>query len=172
MREAQRTAPSIIYIPHIHLWWEAIGATLKATFTRLLQNIPTFAPVLLLATPDVCHSDLPKEIKELFFNDHEVFKIQLPNSDERRMFFEDLILNQAAKPPPSKNNAAWQTLEVLPVAPPPKPRQLTEKEIRQLEEHEEDTLRELRIFLRDVTHRLAIDRRFRAFTKPVDPEEV
>ncbi|NXA17015.1 ATAD2 protein, partial [Ibidorhyncha struthersii] len=173
MREAQRTAPSIIYIPHIHLWWEAVGATLKATFTTLLQNIPTFAPVLLLATSDVCHTDLPKEIKELFINDHkEVFKIQLPNKEERRAFFEDLVVNQAAKPPASKNSTAWRPLEVLPVAPPPKPRQLTEEEIRQLEEQEEDTLRELRIFLRDVTHRLAVDRRFRAFTKPVDPEEV
>ncbi|XP_074941848.1 ATPase family AAA domain-containing protein 2 isoform X2 [Phalacrocorax aristotelis] len=172
MQEAQRTAPSIIYIPHIHLWWEAVGATLKATFTTLLQNIPAFAPVLLLATSDVCYSGLPKEITELFMNDYEVFKIQLPNSDERRKFFEDLIMNQAAKPPPSKNSAAWQTLEVLPVAPPPKPRQLTEEEARRLEEQEEDTLRELRIFLRDVTHRLAVDRRFKAFTKPVDPEEV
>ncbi|XP_009879302.1 PREDICTED: ATPase family AAA domain-containing protein 2 [Charadrius vociferus] len=173
MREAQRTAPSIIYIPHIHLWWESVGATLKATFTTLLQNIPTFAPVLLLATSDVCHTDLPKEIKELFINDHkEVFKIQLPNKEERRAFFEDLVVNQAAKPPASKNSAAWRPLEVLPVAPPPKPRQLTEEEIRQLEEQEEDMLRELRIFLRDVTHRLAVDRRFRAFTKPVDPEEV
>ncbi|NXN69829.1 ATAD2 protein, partial [Himantopus himantopus] len=173
MREAQRTAPSIIYIPHIHLWWEAVGATLKATFTTLLQNIPTFAPVLLLATSDVCHTDLPKEIKELFINDHkEVFKIQLPSKEERRAFFEDLVVNQVAKPPASKNSAAWRPLEVLPVAPPPKPRQLTEEEIRQLEEQEEDTLRELRIFLRDVTHRLAVDRRFRAFTKPVDPEEV
>ncbi|XP_009469346.1 PREDICTED: ATPase family AAA domain-containing protein 2 [Nipponia nippon] len=171
IQEAQRTAPSIVYIPHIHLWWEAVGATLKATFTTLLQNIPTFAPVLLLATSDVCHADLPKEIKELFFKDYEVFKIQLPTSEERRTFFEDLIVNQAAKPPASKNNAR-RTLEVLPVAPPPKPRQLTEEEIRKLEEQEEDTLRELRIFLRDVTHRLAVDRRFRAFTKPVDPEEV
>ncbi|XP_064298201.1 ATPase family AAA domain-containing protein 2 isoform X2 [Phalacrocorax carbo] len=172
MQEAQRTAPSIIYIPHIHLWWDAVGATLKATFTTLLQNIPAFAPVLLLATSDVCYSGLQKEITELFMNDYEVFKIQLPNSDERRKFFEDLIMNQAAKPPPSKNSAAWQTLEVLPVAPPPKPRQLTEEEARRLEEQEEDTLRELRIFLRDVTHRLAVDRRFKAFTKPVDPEEV
>ncbi|NXS63353.1 ATAD2 protein, partial [Brachypteracias leptosomus] len=162
MREAQRTAPSIIYIPHIHSWWEAVGATLKATFTTLLQNIPTFAPVLLLATSDV---------KELFINENEVFKIQLPSKEERRAFFEDLVVNQAAKRPAS-NNAAWRPLEVLPVAPPPKPRQLTEEEIRQLEEQEEDTLRELRIFLRDVTHRLAVDRRFRAFTKPVDPEEV
>ncbi|NWX04665.1 ATAD2 protein, partial [Caloenas nicobarica] len=172
MQEAQRTAPSIIYIPHIHLWWEAVGPTLKATFTTLLQNIPAFAPVLLLATSDACHADLPKEIKELFINGDEVFKIQLASREERRMFFEDLILDQAAKSPASKNSAAWQTLEVLPVAPPPKPRQLTEEEVRKLEEQEENTLRELRIFLRDVTHRLAVDKRFRAFTKPVDPEEV
>ncbi|XP_075597667.1 ATPase family AAA domain-containing protein 2-like [Balearica regulorum gibbericeps] len=109
MREAQRTAPSIIYIPHIHLWWEAVGATLKATFTTLLHNIPAFAPVLLLATSDVCHADLPTEIKELFMDDYEeVFQIQLPNEEERRMFFEDLIINQAAKPPASKNSAdSW-----------------------------------------------------------------
>ncbi|NWQ93741.1 ATAD2 protein, partial [Burhinus bistriatus] len=172
MREAQRTAPSIIYIPNIHLWWEAAGATLKAAFITLLQNIPTFAPVLLFATSDVCHADLPKEVKELFSIYKEVFRIELPNMEERRTFFEDLIVNKAAKPPASKNSAAWRSLEVLPVAPPPEPRQLTEEEERELAEQEEDTLRELRIFLRDVTHRLVVDRRFKAFTKPVDPAEV
>uniref|UniRef100_A0A8U7M3A0 ATPase family AAA domain-containing protein 2 n=1 Tax=Corvus moneduloides TaxID=1196302 RepID=A0A8U7M3A0_CORMO len=173
MREAQRTAPSIIYVPQIPLWWETVGPTVKAVFTTLLQNIPTFAPVLLLATTDVKHGDLPEEIKALFNKDHEeVFKIQWPTCAERRSFFEDLVMKQAAEPPASKNNSVRRPLEVLPVAPPPKPRQLTEEEIRQLEEQEEDTLRELRIYLRDVTHRLVIDRRFRAFTKPVDPEEV
>ncbi|XP_041263471.1 ATPase family AAA domain-containing protein 2 isoform X2 [Onychostruthus taczanowskii] len=173
MREAQRTAPSIIYVPQIPLWWETVGPTVKAVFTTLLQNIPTFAPVLLLATTDVKHRDLPEEIKALFNNDcEEVFKIQWPTCAERRSFFEDLVMKQAAEPPASKNNSARQPLEVLPVAPPPKPRQLSEEEIKQLEEQEEDTLRELRIYLRDVTHRLVIDKRFRAFTKPVDPEEV
>ncbi|XP_074743521.1 ATPase family AAA domain-containing protein 2 [Strix uralensis] len=172
MRDAQRTAPSVIYISHINLWWEAVGATLKATFITLLRNIPAFAPVLLLATSDVCHADLPNEIKDLFINEYEVFQLHLPNKDERRKFFEDLIINQAAKPPASKDNAACQQLEELPVAaPPPKPRERTEEEIRQLEEQEEDVLHELRIFLRDVTHRLATDGRFRAFTKPVNPGE-
>lgn len=63
-------------------------------------------------------------------------------------------------------------LEVLPVAPPLPPRQLTEEEAKRLEEQEEDTLRELRLFLRDVTTRLSADKRFKAFTKPVDLEEV
>lgn len=65
-----------------------------------------------------------------------------------------------------------RALEILPLAPPPVPRQLSEQEQQKLEEQEEDTLRELRLFLRDVTNRLAQDKRFKAFTKPVDTEEV
>lgn len=72
----------------------------------------------------------------------------------------------------SQKKAVLQALEVLPVAPPPEPRPLTAEEVKRLEEQEEDTFRELRIFLRNVTHRLAIDKRFRVFTKPVDPDEV
>ncbi|XP_043339382.1 ATPase family AAA domain-containing protein 2 [Cervus canadensis] len=173
IREAKRTAPSIVYVPHIHLWWEIVGPTLKATFTTLLQNIPSFAPVLLLATSDKPHSTLPEEVQELFIRDYgEIFNVQLPSKEERTQFFEDLILKQAAKPPISKKKAVLQALEVLPVAPPPEPRPLTAEELKRLEEQEEDTFRELRIFLRNVTHRLAIDKRFRIFTKPVDPDEV
>lgn len=69
-------------------------------------------------------------------------------------------------------SSVLSALEVLPVAPPPPPRQLSEEEAKRLEEQEEDTLRELRLFLRDVTTRLSTDKRFKAFTKPVDLDEV
>ncbi|NXL78251.1 ATAD2 protein, partial [Leptocoma aspasia] len=106
IREAQRTAPSIIYIPQIPSWWEAVGPTLKAGFTGLLNNIPYFAPVLLLATSDVPHEDLPEEIKTLFnTNREEVFNIPRPTCAERKGFYEDLIMKQAAEPPAPKNNA-------------------------------------------------------------------
>ncbi|RLW13477.1 hypothetical protein DV515_00000365, partial [Chloebia gouldiae] len=106
LREAQRTAPSIIYIPQIASWWEAVGPTLKAAFTGLLNNIPYFAPVLLLATSDVPHEDLPEEIKTLFnTNREEVFNIPRPTCAERKGFYENLIMKQAAEPPASKNNA-------------------------------------------------------------------
>ncbi|XP_066171840.1 ATPase family AAA domain-containing protein 2-like [Sylvia atricapilla] len=109
IREAQRTAPSIIYIPQIPSWWEAVGPTLKAGFTGLLNNIPYFAPVLLLATSDVPHEDLPEEIKTLFnANRGEVFNIPRPTCAERKGFYEDLIMKQAAVPPASKNNADSQ----------------------------------------------------------------
>lgn len=62
--------------------------------------------------------------------------------------------------------------EVLPVAEAPGPRVLSADEQRRLAEQEENTLRELRLFLRDVTKRLATDKRFSIFSKPVDIEEV
>ncbi|XP_040399790.1 ATPase family AAA domain-containing protein 2-like isoform X3 [Cygnus olor] len=92
------------------------------------------------------------------------------SKEDRARIFEDLILNRTAKPPVKK--AVRRTLQVLPVASPAEPQEPTEEEVGLLEEEVEDTLRELRIFLREVTQRLATDRRFMEFTKPVDPQKV
>lgn len=67
---------------------------------------------------------------------------------------------------------AGRCRELLPVAEAPGPRVLSAEEQRRLAEQEENTLRELRLFLRDVTKRLATDKRFNIFSKPVDIEEV
>ncbi|XP_068611101.1 ATPase family AAA domain-containing protein 2-like [Brachionichthys hirsutus] len=171
--EAKRTSPSILYIPYIGQWWETVGPALRATFLSLLGSIPAFAPIFLLATCSLRYDQLSVEVQELFRDEYgEVFHVQVPSSRERRNFFEDLILNQAAKGPTSKKKAVLNALVALPVAPPPAPRQLTKEETQRLEEQEEDTLRELRLFLRDVTNRLSQDKRFKAFIKPVDLEEV
>lgn len=171
--EAKRTSPSILYIPHIGQWWETVGPALRATFLSLLSSIPAFAPILLLATCSLQYDQLSTEIQDLFRVEYgEVFHVTVPTSRERRTFFEDLLLNQAARAPASKKKAVLHALEVLPVALPPPPRQLTQEETQRLEEQEEGTLRELRLFLRDVTNRLSQDKRFKAFTKPVDLEEV
>ena len=61
---------------------------------------------------------------------------------------------------------------MLPVAPPPVPRELTEEETDKLYRQREAVLRELRVFLRDATNKLLAERKFKEFTKPVDSEEV
>ena len=60
----------------------------------------------------------------------------------------------------------------LPKAPPPPPRELTQDENDRLCRQRESVLRELRVFLRDATNKLLAERKFKEFTKPVDPEEV
>ncbi|MEE6476932.1 hypothetical protein FKM82_011289 [Ascaphus truei] len=172
-REARRTVPSIVYMPHIGDWWDAVNETVRATFLTLLQDIPSFSPIFLLSTSETVYSDLPEEVKCIFrLQYEEVFITQRPNQEDRLQFFQDLILNQAAMPPSRRKKAALQALEVLPPAESLPTRQLSEVENQRMEDHEENTLRELRLFLRDVTKRLATDKRFNIFSKPVDIEEV
>ncbi|XP_061597548.1 ATPase family AAA domain-containing protein 2-like [Cololabis saira] len=172
-KEAKRTSPSILYIPHIQQWWETARSELRACFLSLLDSIPSFSPILLLATASVPYEQMDPTIQALFReHNEEVYTISVPTWQERTDFFQDLILNQAAEAPPSRNKTLTQTLKILPVAPPSPPRQLSKQERLRLEEQEEDVLRELRLFLRNVTEELTLDRRFKVFTKPVDTEEV
>nr|XP_023422111.1 ATPase family AAA domain-containing protein 2B [Cavia porcellus] len=172
-REARRTVPSIVYMPHIGDWWEAVSETVRATFLTLLQDIPSFSPIFLLSTSETMYSELPEEVKCIFrIQYEEVLYIQRPIEEDRRKFFQELILNQASMAPPRRKHTALCAMEVLPLALPAPPRQLSESEKNRMEDQEENTLRELRLFLRDVTKRLATDKRFNIFSKPVDIEEV
>ncbi|XP_023612224.1 ATPase family AAA domain-containing protein 2B isoform X7 [Myotis lucifugus] len=172
-REARRTVPSIVYMPHIGDWWEAVSETVRATFLTLLQDIPSFSPIFLLSTSETMYSELPEEVKCIFrIQYEEVLYIQRPTEEDRRKFFQELILNQASVAPPRRKHTGLCAMEVLPLALPSPPRQLSESEKIRMEDQEENTLRELRLFLRDVTKRLATDKRFNIFSKPVDIEEV
>lgn len=63
-------------------------------------------------------------------------------------------------------------VEDLPVALPPRARELTGEELRRVVKQREAVLRELRVFLRDATNKLLAERKFKEFVKPVNPEEV
>ncbi|XP_033644751.1 ATPase family AAA domain-containing protein 2-like isoform X1 [Asterias rubens] len=173
-REARRTSPSIIYMPHISHWWESTNETTRATFLTLLEDLPSSSPVLILATSEFPLHEVPVQVRELFSSQRdEVFRMRLPSPEERHAMFEALILHQASKPPPrQKKEVAVKALQVLPVAAAPEPRKLNEDERKKLAEREESTLRELRLFLRDVLSRLANERKFRQFLRPVDQDEV
>lgn len=169
--EAQQTLPSVLYLPHLDQWWSTSSDILRATFTTLLSDTDPSIPLFLLTTSDCPLKDLPVEVQHLFsVGQGEVLQMENPNRSERYEYFSKPLLRDAKKPPKKKKT---KNMEItLPVAPPPEPRKLTNVELRKLVEQEEATLRELRLFLREILNKLARDRRFAMFTKPVDPEEV
>uniref|UniRef100_A0A8C8DNL8 ATPase family AAA domain-containing protein 2 n=1 Tax=Oryzias sinensis TaxID=183150 RepID=A0A8C8DNL8_9TELE len=168
-REARRSTPSVVYMPHISEWWDTVGDTVRSTFITLLQDVPSFSPVLFLATAETPYSKLSDEVRSMFQKAYGEVVVLCPlGEEERRSFFSDLLLVQAARP----NRKKQRCNEVLQVAEAPGQRVLSAEERRRLAEQEENTLRELRLFLRDVTKRLATDKRFSIFSKPVDIEEV
>lgn len=63
-------------------------------------------------------------------------------------------------------------METLPVAPNPVQRDLTREELDKLDKQRHAVMRELRIFLRDITNKLIAERKFKDFVNPVNCEEV
>ncbi|KAL8176339.1 UNVERIFIED_CONTAM: hypothetical protein K2H54_031990 [Gekko kuhli] len=96
----------------------------------------------------------------------EVFNVHLPNPKGGKTFSEILIPCQTTEPLIPKKRAVLQNLKELPEATPTELRQLTK--VKLLDKQGEDTLQELFIFLRDVTHRLVIDKHFGDFAKLAD----
>ena len=66
--EARRAAPAILFLPHLHLWWETAPASLRAILTMLLADLPPDLPLLLLATADVPAEELDADALKLFGN--------------------------------------------------------------------------------------------------------
>lgn len=170
-QEARRNPPSVVYLPGLGQWWDLVPHTVQSVFLMHLQKLDMNSPVLILATSDAELKELPSELCTIFsgYRD-ELFTITNPSDKEREHFFSSLLLEKPLLPP-SPPKPTEDTWEELPVAPPPEPAKLTEDELKKLYAREEHTLRELRIFLREVCAKLARNRLFFMFTKPVDVEE-
>ncbi|KAH1015165.1 hypothetical protein HUJ05_012934 [Dendroctonus ponderosae] len=141
--EARKNVPSIIYIPNIDRWWKLASDTVKAIYLSQLKEIDPNVPILILAAAD---------------------------AEARRQFFRNII--DICLRPIREARDRPVTPPSLPREDTPPPIQLTEEQAQKLYETEEHTLRELRIFLRDMCKKLANNKLFFMFTKPVDTEEV
>ncbi|XP_065332811.1 ATPase family AAA domain-containing protein 2-like isoform X1 [Cloeon dipterum] len=173
-REASRQIPSVIYLPNVDRWWNRVSDTLK---DLLLENLNSIAPktaTLFLATAncELNSEDMPEEIESLFstFRD-EVLEVKNPGREERVKFFSPLFKEKPFELPSTDGQAENELEEVLPLAPPPEPKKLTEKEEEALRRTEEHSLRELRIFLRQTLDKLMKLKSFSIFMNPVDEEE-
>lgn len=83
--------------------------------------------------------------------------MRAPTEEERSEFFRPLLIEEPFKEPPPLP-VPEEEWEELPEAPLPTPPQTTSKEMEELHNDEEQKLRELRLFLRDICAKLARNR--------------
>ena len=114
-------------------------------------------PILILATSDVMYEELPNEIRNLFNKlSGSVYLPKRPTAEQRTQFFRPVFLIKSLRLLETKLKED-EVLEELPEAP-ELPKKLTDKEKKELYEKEEVSLRELRIFLREICAKLARNR--------------
>lgn len=170
--EAKRNLPSVIFLPSINKFWNLVSDTTKAILLDEISQLGPNLPILLLCTAEILYEELPENVKRLFSTyRNEIFEISTPSAEQRKAFFKPLIMDDCLKPVKLPRQKS-KTPPPLPKAPTPPPVPPTEEDLKKLYEKEEHTLRELRIFLRDMCRKLANNKMFYLFTKPVDIEEV
>ena len=171
--EAMKRLPAILYIPHINNFWEAIPDSLRLTFLTLLGELESTTPLLILATSDGKIEELDEDLRDMF-NDElstcHFVEVPLPDEEGRKTFFSPLFENYAMKRVEEQRQEV--SLEILPEAPIKVERKLNDKELKKLRRLEEQKLRSLRLFLREVLSKIIKDKRFTIFVQPVDVNEV
>ncbi|CAG9112238.1 unnamed protein product [Plutella xylostella] len=165
--ECRRTDNCVLYIRDMARVCSGLagGASLLAQLWRAA------APqVPLLATDAREWAELPSELQELFpLHKDCIYSVREPTAPEVMGFLKPIITELPLDPPVRENK---EPPPPLPLAPPPPPPRESAEEIARRKRKEDYKLRELRIFLRDICRKLASNRRFYKFTKPVDLEEI
>ncbi|GIM05045.1 hypothetical protein Vretimale_9501 [Volvox reticuliferus] len=178
--EARRSAPAILYLPHLQLWWQTAPPQLRATLVMLLRDLPPELPLLLLATADVPFSELDREVRtSIFYCAEDVVSLQPPTDQQRRDMLQEPIMAAAEPVDPALLAGPSATAAAEPLTKDPSVEAARAAEARIAEElaarraYEDDqgVLRALRMALRGVTLTLLNERRWKQFTVPVDPDE-
>lgn len=171
IREACRSVPSVLYLPHLELWWSEAPTSLKTTLRIALRDIPANLPVLILATADVALDELDPEIASWFA---DVSEVEAPEESARKAYFARLV--QEAIECPTITDAilskrrALRRNEKLEIASVPTEKQISEQTSSKKKENER-YLRILRMEMRKFVDQLIRDRRFSPFRDPVNLED-
>lgn len=174
-KEVRTHKPSVIYIPHVDVWYETVGQGVVSIFTSLLRTMPANEPVLVLGTMEQ-HDDNdkpnPAMLKDLFgFSLKNQYELKRPNEESRKEYFENVI-SYIRKPPKqfpdaNRKKRKFDTLEEAPeVIIPPKPP--TKADLKAIKRSDRHTLNLLKS---NINHIMSeIRRKYRNFFKSTIPD--
>lgn len=168
---ARKRAPSILYIPFMDVLESSCNISVCNVLHTLLSDTLPGCNMVLIATLSTCDTLQEGSLFSDLFSESERVDLRPPTTANITNFFTPLLTSEIARSF-SVTSQHDETIEELEEAPPVKPKPLSEEEIAAIEKREAATLRELRLFLRDMVYKLMKERKFYCFCKPVNLEEV
>jgi ATPase family AAA domain-containing protein 2 len=132
----------------------------------MLDTLAPNDPILLLATVDGPFSALPQDVRSWFWSMQDHLVELRPPSEQQRDFFFEGLLKDVRRPPhefPDGLKRKKRVLEILPIAPPLKPREPTAAELALQEENDHRVIILLQYRLGPILSELK--RKFKRFTK-------
>ncbi|KAI8960293.1 AAA-domain-containing protein [Daldinia sp. FL1419] len=169
--EARRQQPSVIFIPNVDMWYDTLAGPALTAFMSMLRTIQPTDSIMVVGTAEKELDQISPDLKRDIFgwSSSNFVEIARPMKENRREYF-DRILGHIRRPPkdfPDPANRKKRVLEVLPVAPPPPPRQMTLEEIDAENLLYRKALNLLKIHLQPIMDQ--IKRKYKAFRSPIIP---
>lgn len=175
--EVKRHKPSVIYIPHVDVWYETLPPAAVKTFKLLIRSIGANEPILLLGIMEQASEDEqpdPQMILDLFgYTTRNKYTLDLPSRPARREFFDNISRYIQMSPadfpdPDNRKKRIIPNLELAPVVVPPvDPRELAAREKAQ-RKADRMTLNRLKITIQPIMDQLK--KQYRKFFKPIVEE--
>ncbi|CAI6336073.1 unnamed protein product [Periconia digitata] len=175
--EVRRHKPSVIYIPHVDVWYETLPGPAIKTFKLLMRSIGANEPILLLGVMERMHDEEgpdPQMMADLFsFSRNNQYELQRPTELGRNEFFKNVVQYIRMSPAdfPDPDNRKKRVLPELPPAPVVEP-VIDPKEIaaREKMQKKQDrlTLNKLKMVIQPVMDQLK--KTYRKFYKPIIEE--
>ncbi|KAF2756365.1 AAA-domain-containing protein [Pseudovirgaria hyperparasitica] len=180
-KEVKRHKPSVIYIPHVDIWYDSLPPAALSIFKSLLQSLRPDDSVLLLGMledPEAGHDKASEArkahmVKDLFgYSRRNQYELTRPNHSARKEFFGDLI--SFIRLPPTHftdpTNRKKRKLAQLELAPEKAPVEPTKEELKAQKKNDRLTLNRLKMFIQPVMDQ--IKQKYRSFRFPVIEERV
>ncbi|KAI0181030.1 AAA-domain-containing protein [Hypoxylon sp. FL1284] len=169
--EARRQKPSVIFIPHVDMWYETLAGPPLTAFMSMLRAIQPTDPIMVVGTAETELERISPELKrDLFGSSNTNFvEIARPAKENRQEYFSRILshIRRFPKDFPDPVNRKKRVLEELPVAPPPPPKELTMEEIDSENLAYRTILNLLKVHLQPIMEQ--IKRKYKVFRTPVIP---
>ncbi|KAI0202205.1 hypothetical protein F4808DRAFT_82591 [Astrocystis sublimbata] len=167
--EVKRQKPSIIFIPNVDTWYNALSGAALTAFLGMLRSLHPTDPIMLLGTAESDLKDLSADLRrDLFgFSRSNVIEITRPIKDNREEYFERIIghIKRSPKEFPDPMHRKKRQLEELPIAPAPPPKKLTREEIHNEDIRYRQTLNLMKVHLQPIMDQ--ISKKYQKFRHPV-----
>ncbi|KAI0476781.1 hypothetical protein F4859DRAFT_62380 [Xylaria cf. heliscus] len=167
--EVKRQKPSVIFIPNVDTWYNALSGPALTAFLGMLRSLHPTDPIMLLGTSETELKDLGPELRrDLFgFSKLNVIEIERPVKENREEYFSRIIahIKRSPKDFPDPLHRKKRQLEELPIAPPPPTKKLTKEEIHNEDVRYRQALNLMKVHLQPIMDQ--ISKKYQKFRHPV-----
>ena len=166
--EVRRHKPSVIYLPHIDLWFRTISDAARETFMTLIRGISPTDPILLLGLVESSLNEIDPDLRAIFgYTFQNRVEVDSPSFESRFEYFRNALANLDKAPSdfPDAGTKRKRTLETLEKAPPPPPKVWTKAQLEEQALKDKQTLNAVKLKLAGLMELLR--KRYQRFRKPI-----